>query len=254
MTGRAEQAAAWIYRGVWAVLVDWFKVPPQPPHLPAHAGETVHRFQPAEGFLRYLKFWFWIVLALIDLALSIGYVIAAGALCMAGYWWIAALLLPIALFVIIAPDIVAYIAIHLRYDTTWYVMSERSLRIRRGIWTIHEVTITFENVQNVTLNQGPLQRHFGIANLMVQTAGGGGGGPKQQHNMGSGHQGIIEGIANAAELRDRIMAKLRESKSAGLGDEARPHETGAAMRHSSWTAEHLAALREIRHEAQQLAL
>jgi uncharacterized membrane protein YdbT with pleckstrin-like domain len=43
----------------------------------------------------------------------------------------------------------AYIAIHLRYDTTWYVHGDRSLRIRRGIWVIHETTLTFENIQNV---------------------------------------------------------------------------------------------------------
>ena len=65
-------------------------------------------------------------------------------------------------------------AMHLRYDTTWYVLTNRSLRIRRGIWMIHETTITYENVQNVSVNQGPLQRIFGIADVLVQTAGGGG--------------------------------------------------------------------------------
>ena len=43
------------------------------------------------------------------------------------------LIAPLAWAVIIVPDIVVYIAIHLRYDTTWYVLSDRTLRIRRGI-------------------------------------------------------------------------------------------------------------------------
>jgi uncharacterized membrane protein YdbT with pleckstrin-like domain len=75
--------------------------------------------------------------------------------------------------VLIAPDVIAYVGLHLRYDTTWYVFTDRSLRIRRGIWVIHETTITFENVQNVAVAQGPVQRYFGIADVIVQTAGGG---------------------------------------------------------------------------------
>ena len=63
-----------------------------------------------------------------------------------------------------------YVALHLRYDTTWYVVTDRSLRIRRGIWVIEETTITFENVQNVSITQGPLERAFGIATLVVDTA------------------------------------------------------------------------------------
>ena len=38
---------------------------------------------------------------------------------------------------------------------------------------MHETTISFENVQNVEVRQGPLQRYFGIADVVVQTAGGG---------------------------------------------------------------------------------
>ena len=68
-----------------------------------------------------------------------------------------------ALVVAVVPDIIAYVAIHLRYDTTWYVLTDRSLRIRRKIATIQETTITFENVQNVTIREGPIQRLFGIA-------------------------------------------------------------------------------------------
>jgi membrane protein YdbS with pleckstrin-like domain len=78
-----------------------------------------------------------------------------------------------ALVVIVLPDIIAYVAIHLRYDTTWYVLSSRSLRIRRGVWVIHETTLTFENIQNVSVDSGPLEQWFGIANVMVDTAGGG---------------------------------------------------------------------------------
>jgi membrane protein YdbS with pleckstrin-like domain len=256
MSGRAERAAAWIYRGIWSTLVNLFKVPAEPPTLPVRRGEFIRSFQPSIGFLRYLKFWFWLVLFLTDIAFAIGYVAAAAALCLAGLWWVSLLLLPVALFLIIAPDIVAYIAIHLRYDTTWYVMTDRSLRVRRGVWSIHEVTITFENVQNISVKQGPVERYFGIADVMVQTAGGAGacaGGGKGGHAQALGHTGVIEGIDNAPEIRDLILARLRESKSAGLGDEDRTSPRAVSQAPSIWRPEHLAALREIRDAARALA-
>lgn len=256
MSGRGEQATRWIYRGIWSVVVNWFRVPDQPPSLPVKPGDYISAFPPSENFLRYLKFIFWIVLGITDIALTIGYLAAAIALWFADLWWVALLLLPVALFIIIAPDIIAFIAIHLRYDTTWYVMTDRSLRIRRGIWIIHETTITFENVQNLKVQQGPLQRYFGIANLVVETAGAGG----DTHGKSSSsitNKGIVEGVANAHELRDRILLRMRQSRSAGLGDE-RPGELAASpdtprSRSAAWTAEQIAILREIRDEVKLLA-
>jgi membrane protein YdbS with pleckstrin-like domain len=256
MSGRSEKAARWMYRGVWSVIVHWFRVPEQPPSLPVKSGEFIAQFPPSENFLRYLKFIFWIVLGLTDIALTIGSLVALIALFIAGLWWLALLLIPIALFIIIVPDIIAFIAIHLRYDTTWYVMTDRSLRIRRGIWIIHETTITFENVQNLKVQQGPLQRHFGIANLVVETAGAGG----DSHGKAASsitNKGIVEGVGNAHELRDRILMRMRQSRSAGLGDES-PGELAAAQatqqaRGAAWTAEQIAALREIRDEVRLLA-
>lgn len=251
MSGRTTRAATWMYRGIWAVLVHWFRVPGEPPTLPVRPGEMITSFCPSQGFLRYLKFIFWLVLALTDIAFAVLYIIAAAALCMNDLWWVSLLLLPPTLFLIVAPDIVAYIAIHLRYDTTWYVLTERSIRIRRGIWIIHEVTITYENVQNVTVRQGPLQRYFGIAEVNIDTAGGGGGGTgKHGGGAGVGHRGVIEGIDNAPQIRDLILARVRASTSAGLGDEM--HEQVQVGIGAGWTNEHIAALRAIRDEVQSL--
>jgi hypothetical protein len=124
-------------------------------------------------------------------------------------------------------------------------MSERSLRIRRGIWVIHETTITFENVQNVAVRQGPIQRLFGIANVLVDTAGG--GGSEAQHGTRGArhavaHRGLIEGISDAQRIRDLILRRLRRTRAAGLGDEGST-ETPA---HRGWTREHVAVLTEIR--------
>ena len=31
---RLEKTTEWVYRGIWGVLTDWFRVPPKPPHFP----------------------------------------------------------------------------------------------------------------------------------------------------------------------------------------------------------------------------
>jgi membrane protein YdbS with pleckstrin-like domain len=232
---RVEKTSAWVYRGIWGVLTGWFRVPAAAPTLPVSPGEHMQSFRPGEGFLRYLKFRFWVALVLVDVALFIAWLSITVASLFIGLW-----LAPLAFALIVLPDIVAYVAIHLRYDTTWYVLTHRSLRIRRGIWVIHETTITFENIQNVTVESGPLERWFGIANVIVDTAGGGPakttshGGKKENY-----HEGQIEGIDNAPEIRDLILNRLRQSRSAGLGDD---HVSARAALGS----EHVAVLLEIR--------
>jgi membrane protein YdbS with pleckstrin-like domain len=235
MTRNVERAAAWMYRGIWGVLTRWFRVPEHPPTLPVLPGETLQSFRPSEGFLRYLKLKFWLMVVM----WGVGVVVAWSSFTIArprtAIW-----LAPLVLALTIVPQVFSYLAIHLRYDTTWYVLSQRSLRVRSGIWTISEATITFENIQNVTVESGPIERYFNIGNVMVDTAGGGASG-KESHGKGSGnlHRGILAGVSNAAEIRQLILGRLSQSKVTGLGDEARA--TGAA-----WTAEHLSTLREIR--------
>jgi membrane protein YdbS with pleckstrin-like domain len=191
-----------------------------------------------------LLFHFWLALVLFDGAVLIVWLLITAA------WPLMGMLLAVpALVLAVAPDVVAYVAVYLRFDTTWYVISDRSVRIRRGIWIIRETTLTFENIQNVTVRQGPLQRYFGIANVYIETAGGG-SAAAGAHGASStnAHQGIIEGISNAARIRDLILSRLRISPGAGLGDEPLPSPPTA----TAWTAEHLALLREIRDSAQTL--
>ncbi len=227
-----DKTTASLYRGIWGVLTIWFRVPSEPPTLPVVPGEHLQSFRPSEGFLRYLKFRFWVLLFVIDIALVIAWLSITAASFFIGLW-----LTPLALAVIVLPDIVAYVAIHLRYDTTWYVLTHRSLRIRRGIWVIHETTITFENIQNVSVDSGPLERWFGIANVIVDTAGGSPGKTSHGKPMENFHRGIIEGIDQPEEIRDLIMNRLRQSRSSGLGDEQSAY---------AWGTQHVAILREIR--------
>ena len=249
MTRQVDAAAAWIYRGVWASVVALFKIPPEPPTLPA-AGGSVRSIRPARGFLRYLKFFFWLAFIPGDVLPIIGWAAIYNRSEPLGL-----AVIPLLIVILIAPDVIAYVAIHLRYDTTWYVLTDRSLRIRRGIGVMHETTISFENVQNVEVQQGPVQRYFGIADVVVQTAGGGARHSKGESGTSlSAHTGVLQGLDNAVEVRNLILDRVKRTRSAGLGDD-HPHPRDASDLPSApgLSAEHLAVLSEIRDIARRLA-
>jgi membrane protein YdbS with pleckstrin-like domain len=239
MSGRG--ASDWVYGGVWSMITALFKVTRSSPTLPVGDGEAVETFHPARGYLGYLKFWFCFIFLLVEIGIMIAWAAIANESGTAAFF-----LTPVMLFLMIAPPIVVYVAIHLRYDNMWYVMSSRSLRIRRGIWIITEMTFTFENIQNVKVKSGPLQRAFGIADVIVETAAA--GADSKGHRRPVSNQGLIEGVADAKRIRDLVMSRVRRSRSTGLGDEPLPAE---ARRGSMWTPAHLDLLREIRDGLRQ---
>jgi HAE1 family hydrophobic/amphiphilic exporter-1 len=89
----------WVYQGVWGVLARWFRVPAEPPAAPGGGdARTVRAFQPAPGFLRYLKLQFWVALAAVDLAIVVGLLVLLRANTAVGLW-----VAPLALAVAVVP-------------------------------------------------------------------------------------------------------------------------------------------------------
>ena len=111
--------------------------------------------------------------------------------------------------------------VKLDYELRWYIVTDRSLRIRAGIWDIRELTMTFANIQQITVEQGPLQRLLGLADVLVRTAGGGSGGEQPGQAKGKHelmHLGFFHGVNNAQEIRDLILDRMRRLRDSGLGD------------------------------------
>jgi hypothetical protein len=124
----------------------------------------------------------------------------------------------------------------LDYKRRWYLVTDRSLRIREGVWTLHERTMSFANVQNLEIRQGPIARLLDLASLEVRSAGGGGqaraGGDAKHSGLGDDlHVAHFRGVDNAEEIRDLILARLRGIRGAGLGDpdDARDHAALAVL-------------------------
>src|SRR5262249_47196535 len=115
-----------------------------------------------------------------------------------------------------------YSIVRLNYEMRWFMVTDRSLRIRHGVWKVSESTMSFANIQQVVVTQGPLQRLLGLADVSVQSAGAGGGRQHASRRQANLHLGHFEDVTNAPEIRDLILERLRRFRAAGLGD---PDET-----------------------------
>ncbi len=173
-------------------------------------------------------------------------------------WWIFPLLRflewgGIALFLFQIP--VTYAMVRLDFELRWYLVTDRSLRIRTGIATVKESTMSFANVQQVVVTQGPLQRLLGLADVRVQSAGGG-GDTHEQKGGESLHTGVFHGVSNAHEIRDLILERLRQFRETGLGDPDEPGRAasapGGADAAASPPPAALAAAHELLAEARAL--
>lgn len=209
------------------------KVPPEPSR-PAGREESVEVFRASKRFF-YLNLLRWF---LAQFSTLVGIVFALGFLHSGGEAGLEEMLRRLPVGEWIAPLVYAaeaigigayllqlpfsFFVVLLDWQMRWYIVTDRSLRIREGVVNVKEMTLTFANVQEVSIHQGPLQRLLGISDLKVRTAGGGGGtGPpakQRQQEAHSPHIGYFHGVDNAETIRDLILKRLKVLRDAGLGD------------------------------------
>jgi hypothetical protein len=155
----------------------------------------------------------------------------------------------ILLFLVQLP--VTFAAVRLDFEMHWYIVTDRSLRIRTGLVSLQETTMSFANLQQVEVKQGPLQRLLGLADVHVQSAGG--GGEHQPGQQGDSlHTGIFHSVNNATEIRDLILERLRQFRQAGLGDPDDHHAAEPVVTAGASDSDTLAAARELLTEARAL--
>jgi membrane protein YdbS with pleckstrin-like domain len=229
-----------------------FRIPPEPGPPPGDEAST-RVFRAAPGFLRYLRLFWGIGTAVglgVALVLLTGALIFKGDLQKSNSTGATLLILaPVLLLLFfVVSRLVRLAVIQLDYEKRWYVVTDRSLRIREGVVNVQEMTITFANIQNIEVQQGPLQRLFRIADLRVDTAGGS-SAPQPGTAGGSLHTALFRGIDNADEVKTLIQHRLRGLKDAGLGDHDDLHPTAVP---SAPDADVLAALRLVLAEAKAL--
>ncbi len=227
----------------WVLRV--LRVPP-PPQAPAGSSEASRVLKAAPGFFRQrLLVWGWrqaAALAGILFGFAAGNILPKELEMLLGG--------PIRIVELIALGLFAlqlalsFSLVRLDYLWRWYVVTDRSLRIRQGLFKIREQTVSFANIQNVGVRQGPVQRWLGIADLEIRTAGGG-----QAEGEGTGkkndfHKAVFRGVADAEGIRDRILHDLRRLRDSGLGD--RPDSADGASGELDAARELTSAARALR--------
>ena len=237
-------------------LVLRVAVVPAEPKTPAGSPGSVRVFRAGSSYWNYLLV-LWGIRHVAGAFVIVLFLTATGA------WKIANATLPdvkipgfvhsleiaaLGLFLLQMPFSLA--SARLNYEMRWYIVTDRSLRIREGIFGVREMTLTFANVQNISIRQGPLQRLLGIADVVVKTAGGGSSTAHGEGGGGGGesmHTGTLRAVDNAEQVRDLILDRLRHFRDAGLGD---PDDAHAATEAAAMTAAD--AARELLAEARAL--
>ena len=87
-----------------------------------------------------------------------------------------------------------------RYRAWGYAESEDELHIRSGLWTRVRTAVPFGRVQHIDISQGPIERAYGLATLILNTAGTRGASVPLP--------GLLQG--EAERMRDRIRAQIRQ--------------------------------------------
>jgi membrane protein YdbS with pleckstrin-like domain len=233
------------------LLVRLFRLPDAPPDPPPGAEGSVLVFRAARAFYLYqlARFLLWTMpWFLFVVAIEARELLTAAQSVPS---WVRVVAMTLAALVVVVVVFVRYLLVRLDYDFRYYVVTDRSLRIRQGAWRTEEATYTFANVQNVSVEQGPVERVLGIANVKIETAGG--GMVPGSKGVSLAHQGVLAGIADAEGVRDKILARLKHYRDAGLGDDrGRGAESMAPPPAQGFSADAVALLREVRDEAKRL--
>ena len=231
---------------------------PEDPEPPPGDEARTQRFRAAPNYYKYLL-GLWAVktaaVFLVLVTLEIGPLVALFEL--HEHKFLGALVIGLPQIIILCfflGRLFSVALVRLDFEKRWYLVTDRSLRLREGILHVREMTITFANIQNISISQGPLQRFLGIADLRVDTAGG--SSPSHREHKGKApslHTAFFRGVDNANAIRELIQKRLRELKDSGLGDheETAPAVQLTAARVSA--DQLLPVLREVAVEASALS-
>ena len=200
-----------IVRLLKPLVVPLLKLQLGPPHLPEGTA-LVRHLKPSEAWLsyRYLQALFGL------LGQVVGAGVGALVLFAQGHRWSVALGV-LVLLVEAALVGVALVTVRVDYELRHYLVGDRSLRVSMGALTRREVTLSYANVQNLEVMQGPLERVFGFKGLTVTTAGADDAAAQGGESL---HQVTLLGLENADEVRQLILGMLEHQQDSGLGEAA----------------------------------
>ncbi len=85
----------------------------------------------------------------------------------AASWYLLLIITAVVLLIFLS----GYIWARKSYQYTWYWLTEEGLYIQRGVLWRRKTLVPRNRIQHTDVGQGPLQRKFSLAKLVVYTAG-----------------------------------------------------------------------------------
>jgi uncharacterized membrane protein YdbT with pleckstrin-like domain len=132
-------------------------------------------------------------------------------------------LLPCSLLQLLAiPPLFPFLAplAYFRYRTLRYRFTEEGISMSWGVLFRREVIVNYARIQDIHLRSNFVERWFGLARVLVQTASG-----------NSGAEMTIEGLKEYAAVRDFLYARMRGVRDDRVpGSAARPRPAEAETR------------------------
>lgn len=135
------------------------------------------------------------VMRLQTVLLAVPFVIAAVVSEVSGVLFAGAFLVPVVLLA----GVLAIMVPLRRYQARGYQLGDDRLRVVRGLMFRRDTVVPFGRVQHIDVEQGPLERAFGVARLVLHTAG--------THNSSV----VLPGLAHATatDMREAIRAHVK---------------------------------------------
>jgi len=102
--------------------------------------------------------------------------------------------------------IIGLIPAYFRYHTMRYEVDQEGITMRWGVLFRREISLTYTRIQDIHLSSNLVERWLGLAKVQIQTASG-----SAKAEM------TIEGLPDAAAIRDFLYLRMRGARDLGPG-------------------------------------
>jgi uncharacterized membrane protein YdbT with pleckstrin-like domain len=189
------------------------RVPPFP-QPPEGSAESIQVFRAGANYFKLCMLVWFVSHVLVLTGLVAAHFVVSTSLARMPEWAVNSIrgLEWLIIVVFMTSVVFTFFSQRLNYALRWYIVTDRSLRIRTGIFSLQELTMTFSNIQEIRVTAGPLQNFLKLADVEVQSAGGGSKG------AGASHIGRFKSVSNANVIRDLMVERLRRYRDSGLGE------------------------------------
>lgn len=87
------------------------------------------------------------------------------------------------------------------YRSLEYSIDTDAVRLQKGVFWKRRTTVPYAKITNIDITQGPVERHFGLSKLHIQTAG------SSAANNNTAEL-LMLGIAEPEALKDEIIGRI----------------------------------------------